>query len=390
MLSLLAATIMIGGQDIAAKYIRLPEPGGKTKRLTLYVNEIPLDPPKFSPKLFGDPSDKWQFDWVCSAFGPDPDAPKDPKTGEQQANIRFRVFSQIKKRDNDYTVFVAQQAIRMWDILTSRYRIGHSQAVNLGIIDYYLCFGGEAGGEYTRGEDIDPKTNRPLTVSTIYIYDVRSFSKPVEMAREVAHEYGHAVLPPVGGYTSPEYWANGYLGEKLLMRQLRDRLAMNLITSSDVMNCTLPDLDKWVKLNVDTMVIKAASSPPSIPQLEDKGKPGMDAYVSLVLYADAILPPSVLTRSMYLMGSQNAKDYPDSLLRAVQEPDKLTLSIPAYLKDKPIWIPLGKSKIAQAQVLKRQGDWAQILPQSGGVVITTVRGLAQVSHQPSAVVITNS
>ena len=49
MLSLLAATIMIGGQDIAAKYIRLPEPGDKPKRLALYVNEIPLDPPKFAP-----------------------------------------------------------------------------------------------------------------------------------------------------------------------------------------------------------------------------------------------------------------------------------------------------------------------------------------------------
>jgi hypothetical protein len=374
MLSLLAATIMIGGQDIAAKYIKLPEPGNKPKRLSLYVNEIPLDPPKFAPKLFGDPPDKWQFDWVASAYGPDPDAPKDPKTGEQQANIRFRVFSQIKKRDNDYTVLVAQQAIRMWDILTSRYRIGHSQAVNLGIIDYYLCFGGQAGGEYLRGEDVDPKTNRAMTVSTIYIYDVRSFSKPIEMAREVAHEYGHAVFPPVGGYTSPEYWANGYLGEKLMMRQLRDRLASNLIFPPDVMNCTLPMMETWVKQNVDPMVIKASSSPPNIPQLADKGKPGMDAYIGLVLYADTIFPPNVVTRSMYLMGSQDAKDYPDSLLRAVQEPDRLTLSIPAYLKNKPIWIPLGKSKIAQAQVLKRDGDWAQVLPQAGGVVITTVRG----------------
>ena len=77
---------------------------------------------------------------------------------------------------------------------------------------------------------------------------------------------------------------------------------------------------------------------------------------------------------MLLTGSQEAKDYPEALLKATQEMPKITLAIPAYLKGKPIWIPLGKGKVGQAQILKRSGDWAQVLPQAGGVVITTAKG----------------
>lgn len=372
MLSLLAATVMGVGQDPAARWMHLVEPGGKPPRLSVFIRETPLDPPKFSPKLFGDPPDRWQFDWMASSFGPDDDAPADPNTGERQGRVRFRVYSQVKKRDYDYTVLIARQGIRMWDVLYNKYRVRHAEAHNQGIIDFYVCFGGEAGGEFLRGEEL--VNNRTVTVSTAYIYDVRSFTKPVEMAREVAHEYGHGVLPAVGGYTSPEHWANGYLGEKFFMRILRDQMAKKLIGPDDAMGATLPQLEAWVKQNVDTAVIKAASEAPSVAQLSDKGKPGMDAYVGLVMYADTIFPASVLRRSLQMMGSQNAADYPDSLLRATQEMPKITLSIPAYLKDKPIWIPVGTGKVAQAQVLKKSGDWWQVLPQAGGVVITTGKG----------------
>lgn len=379
MLSVLAAVAMATGQEPAARWMHLVEPGGKPSRLAIYVGEVPLDPPKLSPKLFGDPPDRWQFDWIASSFGPDDDAPTDPKTGERQGRIRFRVFSQVKKRDYDYTVLIARQGIRMWDVLYNKYRIRHQDVYNNGIVDYYVCFGGEAGGEFIRGEEI--VASKPVKVSTAYIYDVRSFTKPVEMAREVAHEYGHAVLPAVAGYTSPEFWANGYLGERFFMRILRDQMVRGLIGPDDVMGATLPQMEAWVKQNVDTHVIKASSEAPSVKQLEDKGKPGMDTYIGLVLYADTIFPASVVRRSMQLMGSQNAADYPNALLMATQEMPKITLAIPAYLKNKPIWIPVGNGKVAQAQVLKKDGDWQQVLPQAGGVVITTGKGALLWKHE---------
>ena len=39
------------------------------------------------------------------------------------------------------------------------------------------------------------------------------------MDSKIAHEYSHLALPPLGGdYKEPEAWANGYLGERLLVR----------------------------------------------------------------------------------------------------------------------------------------------------------------------------
>jgi len=370
MLSLLAAAVVCQNpQQPQAMQMWIKEPDNKPSRLCVLIGLAPMEVSKLSPKLFDDPPTRWQFDYTCSSFGPDINAPVDPKTGEKQSRVRFRVFNQL---NSPVSMQTARQGIRMWDILTSRYRIGHPEGINSGIVDYYLCYGGKAGGEQLRGEEII--NNRPVTVNTIYIYDIKSFTKPIEMAREVAHEYGHAVLPAVGGYNFPEYWANGYLGERFLMRQIRDQFNRNLFGPDDAMGATKTQVDLWVKQNVDPLVIQTSARPPSQVMLGDKGNVGMDAYIGLVLYADTIFPPSVVTRSMQLMGSQDARDYPEALLKATQELPNITLSIPDYLKDKPLWIPIGAGKVKQALVLKRSGDWVQIQPQSGAVVLTTARG----------------
>lgn len=374
MLSLLAA-LAIGqtGEGYILRVTHLPAPNGKPSRLDVTFNEGRLDPPKLSPKLFGDPPTRWEFEWITYSSAPDDPPQLDPKTGEPMKRIRFRVFSQERRPyGTDKAPMVARQAIRMWDLMMSRFRFANNEAINGSIVDYYLCWGGQAGGEQLMGEEI--VRNRPVTVSTIYIYDLKSFDSPVEMAREVAHEYGHAVLPGVRGYTAPEDWANGYLGEKLFMRWLRDEMVVGHLGTDDTMGTTLKDMNAWVKANVDTLVTKAASAPPSAVGLADKGPVGMDNYIGLVLYADTIFPHSVAGRSLKLMGSQDAKDYPEALYFAMREMPKITLSIPDYLKNKPIWIPLAGGKVAQAQVLKRSGDWAQIMPQAGGVVITTGQG----------------
>ena len=70
--------------------------------------------------------------------------------------------------------------------------------------DVWLCTGGGAGGEQWR--------------SNLYLYDLETPRSSIEWIREVVHEYSHLALPPIGGYTAPEYWANGYLGERLLVR----------------------------------------------------------------------------------------------------------------------------------------------------------------------------
>ncbi len=72
----------------------------------------------------------------------------------------------------------------------------------------WLCLHAtDAGGEQWR--------------NSIYFYDVNEPRASIEWIREIAHEFSHMALPLVGGdYTDPEPWANGYYGERLLLRWL--------------------------------------------------------------------------------------------------------------------------------------------------------------------------
>jgi len=77
-------------------------------------------------------------------------------------------------------------------------------------IDVWLCRNGDAGGEQWR--------------NNLYFYDLDTRRSSIEWIREILHEYSHLALPAVGGFSAPEYWANGYLGERLLVRWIQ-RLA---------------------------------------------------------------------------------------------------------------------------------------------------------------------
>jgi len=73
-------------------------------------------------------------------------------------------------------------------------------------INVWLARHGEPGGEeYMRN---------------IYLFAVDQARPAAEWVRELAHEYSHIFLPPVGEYIQPEKWANGYLGERLFLKWL--------------------------------------------------------------------------------------------------------------------------------------------------------------------------
>ena len=105
----------------------------------------------------------------------------------------------------------ASLATRMGGLLTLLHRtltqhLGRSPYGGTDPFDVWLCRQGAAGGdEWHRN---------------IYFYDLDDARSSIEWIREIAHEYSHMALPPIGGYTAPEYWANGYYGERLLVRWL--------------------------------------------------------------------------------------------------------------------------------------------------------------------------
>ncbi len=58
--------------------------------------------------------------------------------------------------------------------------------------------------------------------SSLYFYAAATPRSRIEWARQIGHEYGHLVLPPVGRYIEPEFYASGLLGERLFIQWLAE------------------------------------------------------------------------------------------------------------------------------------------------------------------------
>lgn len=356
MLAAVAGLILLKGQILQGKLI--PEPDKAPPRMMLYAAEQRLDPPKTSPKQ------GWMFDWVVKGY-----VQLQPETPAMEP--RIRVFSQEHKAFDDPAPMVARMAMRLWEINYYRLHMDHAYKYNGHMIDFYLCYGGKPGGEQLFAED--DEGGKPHPVNTVYIYDINSFSSPLEMAREVAHEYGHATLTPIGGYNVPEYWANGYLGEKLYLTKLRDELAAKRFAPEDVMGASLASLNQWVGSNVDPL-IKLASSRPPQTGLAGKGKAQMDAGLSLILYMNALLPEDIFARTLNTLPTTWVHDYPGTVIQSLGETPMVKLKFPSYLAGKPLWVPLGIGTVNGADILEKQDGWAKIKPKpNSGVYLVGVK-----------------
>lgn len=369
MVSLLAAGLLLANQGPSERRIstyEITRNPAKGPSAMIRTEMDYLENSKRSPKKFGNPPVKWEFPWLVQGYVKTP--------GVDQFMLRFRVYAQDRKEKDDAAPQVARMLTAIWEENATRLRIDHRTQYNGQIQDVYLCWGGKAGGE--QRFDVDFEGGIQKNVNTIYFYDLNSFTDPIEKAREVAHEYGHAILSAIGGYEAPENWANGYLGEKLFLRWLRDSAMAGHVKPEDTMGAEAPQLDEWVKKNVDPLVTKAAQTLPTPEFLRDRSEVGMDRYLGLALYTATVLPDSVFSRSMMLTGSTEAKDYPEAIAMAAEEVREYTLRIPAYLRGKSIWIPVTKAKISGAKILRFVGKWAKIQPTADDVVITNpeIRG----------------
>lgn len=339
--------------------IGLTRAGNETPYALLQDNLQAFEPAFLSPKKFGVPAKPWEFGWVSRSL---------PFIApNNQYELRFRVFSQEKKEKDDPGLKTNRMLTALWDEMFTRAKVDHSKQYNGRIIDVYLCWGGQAGGEqrFDATTVKTPTGDVRVNLNTIYIYDVNSFTDPMEMAREVAHEYGHAVLPAIGGYTAPEGWANGFLGEKVFLSWLRDGMADGRLTTADSMGATKDQIDAWLKVHSEPLISAAAQVLPTPASLKDTSAHGMDKYLGLALLANQVLPNSVFWHSMIYTGSTEAKDYPAALVVATAEPDEYEVKIPKFLADKPLWLPLGKGKVSKAKILKIQGSWTQLQAPEG-------------------------
>jgi hypothetical protein len=139
-----------------------------------------------------------------------------------------------------------------------------------GVVNVWLTEKGEPGGE-----SLDQQ---------IYLYNIGTPRSAAEWVRELAHEYGHQTLPPVGGYDQPEWGASGLLGEQLLLRWL----TLNPDAAAEESHPWVRTLDPIdvSTTRINPLIRQFANLGPNAPQWRGTDAAAMDGYLGMALYLE--------------------------------------------------------------------------------------------------------
>lgn len=327
-------------------YTELSVPPGAHPRLRIAANLDPLEPLKTSPR--------GGFTFGSLLTG-------QAKLSESSGWVdRFRIYTPTTELGEKFGVPAARLLLRAWNNNFKRLRFDHNPLYNRGTVDVYLCEGGVAGGE--QRFDDDRSLGRAVRVNTIYIYRISDRIPPTEWVREICHEYGHASLPAVGGFSEPEDWGNGYLGEKLFMRWLTKDAHSGLATRKDLMGATAPELRSWMRANGSPHAQRIAANGLSKNSFRQVGPKAMDSYVGLYLHLESTLPDKVFSRCLEL-GFPKFTDVRNGIELAIDELAPFDLKSEAFGSRSTLWFPMPKSvRLENAKIVANVGPGVQLRP----------------------------
>ncbi len=152
-------------------------------------------PKPYLPTEAAEPQHGWQFAKVTYLYLPD---------SGQESGLSSLFCTVHYALDSDAALAGRIAGLLALAHHTLVQKTGRAAVNGTAPFDVWLCAGGQSGGEQWR--------------SNLYFYNLETPRSSIEWIREIVHEYSHLALPAIGGYAAPEYWANGYLGERLLVR----------------------------------------------------------------------------------------------------------------------------------------------------------------------------
>lgn len=155
----------------------------------------------------------------------------------------------------------------------------------------------------------------------------------LEWMRQLAHEWGHAVIPGVGGFREPEPWANGDLGERLFLSAISRRgLAEAWDRPADIAAYE----SRYVRPLVDAF---ARTGPVSLC-VADKSRKGFDHFLGAALYVGETYGSDVLADALGRLAGERTADFIDAVASALGERRKVQAFRPEGVAGpRPICIP---------------------------------------------------
>ena len=333
----LAACIEWQRTELASKFLN-----GTDRIVKTYVGS--LEPKKKSP------SGGWAFDRLSVVALKDRESESD----------RIRVFGQTSNGQGLSTESAATFLAALFDFNYTQLRLDHSPQFGDGCVDVYLASEGDPGGQQLFAEDPEPQRAyvSSTRVNTVYIYDVDGLTDPLETCRELAHEYGHATLPPVRIQGAPEEWVNGDLGERLYLDWLTGAVRTGSVPTTLTFGADAATLRAYCTGRIDRIVNPVVSNGPDRSAMAKGGKAGFDAYLGLAMFVSRHLPIDVFRRSLVLNPDQSATGYAKAVLDAVTERPTVEVRDRGA---KSLWLPTGpKGRIEGGTVKARKNGWSLV------------------------------
>jgi hypothetical protein len=256
-----------------------------------------------------DPRGKGRFDRLLGGYVFD-DTVRLYGTVEGAWQLCFRLFypsPERATRGRDYTPLAQQVMTALlkfywiaWEYLGRTPQYAPSQDPGKPV-EIWLCEDGEGAGEQWQNH--------------LYLYQIGLPRSGWEWLRELAHEYGHHVFPPVGReWASPqrEPWLNGEWGERLLLSWL----AANLPPDPD--DQTPWEREAWSanlfaaydRTAIRPLVERFLQEGPRSPSVTEASDAGADYALGLALSIPLLHGPALLRETLDLLQPPHAKILP--------------------------------------------------------------------------------
>jgi hypothetical protein len=123
-----------------------------------------------------------------------------------------------------------------------------------------------------------------------------------EWVRELSHEWGHACLPGIDGFTAPEAWANGDLGERLFVPLLAQSGRLAAWTTG-------VDMTAYQRKYVERPLNSFAALGPVSKTLANTGQAGYDHFLGAALYISQAYGTKTLMKALDAAGGGSASGF---------------------------------------------------------------------------------
>lgn len=173
----------------------------------------------------------------------------------------------------------------------------------------------------------------------IYFFNIFLERSPAEWLREVAHEYGHFILPGFAGFSEPEEWGDGVLGEKLFLLWIAQEVKAGRIAPDGVPFVAAEQFEEHIAKRVAPQIKRIMESGISPAALNARTGDGMNTLAAAAMYIESVYQSKGLRDAFAYTESADGSvfykggDLYRGFLRSLDASNRFTVQVPLMQRE---------------------------------------------------------